>query len=247
MLASLKPLALRAARSVPVQIRALATHATPLPSVPASSQLGQVSALLAEKNENGPLRQQLNIQINPNHGLYGFFRRKEDKGAVSYETLETADVTKDQSGRSWNAAELRRKSFKDLHTLWYVLLRERNLLATQIEEARRLGVHPNFLSVHGRMSKCRKSMARIKYVINERRLAYERAMKAYEEQRDADMAEEQAQIEAGKQELAAQQQAEAKAREAQLRKDAGEAQTAARLAGAGLFETVQQGEGQAKS
>lgn len=90
-------------------------------------------------------------------------------------------------------------------------------------------------------------MARIKYVINERRLAYERAMKAYEEQRDADMAEEQAQIEAGKQELAAQQQAEAKAREAQLRKDAGEAQTAARLAGAGLFETVQQGEGQAKS
>jgi large subunit ribosomal protein L47 len=42
--------------------------------------------------------------------------------------------------RSWKAAELRRKSFKDLHTLWYVLVRERNLLAAQREEARRIGV-----------------------------------------------------------------------------------------------------------
>ena len=35
------------------------------------------------------------------------------------------------------------KSFKDLHTLWYVTLRERNLLATQKEEARRAGITIN--------------------------------------------------------------------------------------------------------
>lgn len=44
------------------------------------------------------------------------------------------------AGRSWAASELRRKSFTELHELWYVLLRERNVLLSQREEARRLRV-----------------------------------------------------------------------------------------------------------
>ncbi len=47
--------------------------------------------------------------------------------------------TYDIIGRSWTAPELRRKSFKDIHTLWYILLREQNLLATQRHELKRVG------------------------------------------------------------------------------------------------------------
>ncbi|WWC91707.1 uncharacterized protein L201_006653 [Kwoniella dendrophila CBS 6074] len=89
----------------------------------------------------------------------------------SLETLKQNDSNL-HSGRSWTAAELRQKSFQDLHTLWYVLLKERNVLATQKEERRRLNIGQR---VDGelltkRAFRCRKTMARIKYVLNERRL-----------------------------------------------------------------------------
>ncbi|KIJ64451.1 hypothetical protein HYDPIDRAFT_90267 [Hydnomerulius pinastri MD-312] len=118
-------------------------------------------------------RPHLGIQVDLNHGLYSFFRKKEVNGVVKYETLEPVDDTV-QSGEPWSAAELRRKSFKDLHTLWYVLLRERNLLASQKEEARRASIVPGALAFAPMDKMCRKSMARLKFVINERRLQYEK-------------------------------------------------------------------------
>ncbi|KAJ7069784.1 mitochondrial 39-S ribosomal protein L47 (MRP-L47)-domain-containing protein [Mycena amicta] len=94
------------------------------------------------------------------------------------------------TGREWHASELRLKSFKDIHTLWYVLLRERNLLATQREEMRRLGLwglsQPPFHLNRENAAKCRKSMARIKGIMNERRLAYEGAVELAESERDAE-------------------------------------------------------------
>ena len=47
------------------------------------------------------------------------------------------------AGRAWKTEELQKKSFADLHILWYVLLKERNVLATQAAELRRLTIQTN--------------------------------------------------------------------------------------------------------
>lgn len=61
--------------------------------------------------------------------------------------------------------ELRRKSFDDLHRLWYVLYKERNMLFTEGHIAR---VSANYLSQPERAKKVKRSMAAIKCVLGER-------------------------------------------------------------------------------
>lgn len=52
-------------------------------------------------------------------------------------------------GRPFEAAELRLKSFHELHTLWYLLLREKNVYYTQMAEAARRGVHASVIKRMG--------------------------------------------------------------------------------------------------
>ncbi|XP_077219157.1 uncharacterized protein LOC143853318 isoform X2 [Tasmannia lanceolata] len=68
-------------------------------------------------------------------------------------------------GRSWKASELRLKSWDDLQKLWYVLLKEKNMLMTQ-----RQMLHAQNLRFPNpeRVPKVRKSMCRIKHVLTER-------------------------------------------------------------------------------
>lgn len=74
-----------------------------------------------------------------------------------------------KSGRPWKVEELRIKSNKDLHKLWYLLLREVNMLLTMEEEFRRL--QRNF-PAPDRLDKCEESMENILQVVRERDEAY---------------------------------------------------------------------------
>eukprot|EP00164_Ancoracysta_twista_P010767 GFYU01016365.1.p2 GENE.GFYU01016365.1~~GFYU01016365.1.p2 ORF type:complete len:103 (-),score=22.75 GFYU01016365.1:70-378(-) len=71
-------------------------------------------------------------------------------------------------GRSWKASELRQHSFDDLHKLWWVLLREKNVLMTELDSAKSAGVP---MEGRDRIRKVRKSMSRIKAVLGERERA----------------------------------------------------------------------------
>lgn len=75
------------------------------------------------------------------------------------------DETPNVYGRGWKASELRLKSWDDLNKLWYVLMKEKNMLMTQ-----RQMLHAQNLRFPNpeRISKVRKSMCRIKHVLTER-------------------------------------------------------------------------------
>ncbi|XP_063226201.1 large ribosomal subunit protein uL29m [Bacillus rossius redtenbacheri] len=72
-------------------------------------------------------------------------------------------------GRSWKMEELRIKSNTDLHKLWFVLLKERNMLFTmehECKEQTRLFPNPE------RIDKVNESMKNLEEVVRERNRAY---------------------------------------------------------------------------
>lgn len=69
--------------------------------------------------------------MREDHPLWRFFDRQR-------ESITSPNRAQAAGARSWTAFELRLKSFDDLHTLWYVCLRERNRLFTEREEMRRM-------------------------------------------------------------------------------------------------------------
>jgi large subunit ribosomal protein L47 len=73
---------------------------------------------------------------------------------------------KSHVGRQWTVRELRRKSFDDLHKLWWVLYKEKNMLLTEkyLCERGNLKFPQPF-----RYIKVKRSMKAIRVVLNERK------------------------------------------------------------------------------
>mmetsp|Transcript_5388 Transcript_5388/g.21347 ORF Transcript_5388/g.21347 Transcript_5388/m.21347 type:complete len:138 (+) Transcript_5388:126-539(+) len=96
------------------------------------------------------------------------------------EFLDTAHRNADFiTGRAWTAKELRRKSFDDLHKLWYVLYKEKNVILTEQTRARTLGLEMN---APERMRKVCQSMARLRHVVDDRRKVLKAARETAEEE-----------------------------------------------------------------
>lgn len=67
--------------------------------------------------------------LDESHGLWGFFPAPNK--------LMWTPKEMEQHGRAWTVEELRRKSWEDLHALWWTCCRERNMLATTKKELSR--------------------------------------------------------------------------------------------------------------
>ncbi|KAM6921321.1 large ribosomal subunit protein uL29m [Xenentodon cancila] len=73
-----------------------------------------------------------------------------------------------KSGAPWTAKQLRTKSNEDLHKLWYVLLKEKNMLLTLEQEAKRQRVQ---MPSPERLRKIERSIFRLQTVVMERETA----------------------------------------------------------------------------
>ncbi|KAI9833548.1 MAG: 54S ribosomal protein L4 mitochondrial [Phylliscum demangeonii] len=106
---------------------------------------------------------------DPGHGLWGFFNA--DRTTLSTPEQDHAH------GRAWAVDELRRKSWEELHCLYWVCVKERNRLATQAFERTRLKAGYGDHEAKTRDMAVRWSQRAIKHVLTERFYAWDEARK----------------------------------------------------------------------
>ncbi|KAF5009471.1 hypothetical protein FDECE_4306 [Fusarium decemcellulare] len=100
------------------------------------------------------------VQVDPEHGLWGFFPAQ---GKALWTPKET-----EEHGRAWTVEELRKKSWEDLHALWWVCCRERNMLATSRTELIRSKMGFGEREIDTRDEEVMKTQRAIKHALTER-------------------------------------------------------------------------------
>ncbi|MCJ1464290.1 54S ribosomal protein L4 mitochondrial [Pseudocyphellaria aurata] len=118
-----------------------------------------------------PVRIRETPKVDENHGLWGFFNK--DRTALSTPEEDNAH------GRPWAVEELRRKSWEDLHSLWWVCVKERNRLATEMHERTRLKAGYGDYEAKARDYAVRTTQRAIKHALTERWYSWEDARKVY--------------------------------------------------------------------
>ncbi|QLQ79932.1 hypothetical protein HG537_0C05810 [Torulaspora globosa] len=120
-----------------------------------------------------------NIKCPDDHPLWQFFADKK--------FMRTAEEL-DSSSRPWSIPELRRKSFEDLHSLWYTCLKERNILARE-NHLLKNSVEGHQGQYEELSEKIRTTMWRIKHVLSERDWAFKIAREEFASEKEAFIAE----------------------------------------------------------
>lgn len=119
----------------------------------------QAAEISAEGKKSALIRKELKKKYEKNlPQLMEFFDEIENWGAQSV-----------RSGRPWTKEELRIKSNSDLHKLWFVLYKERNMLLS-MEDAAKTEV--DLFPSPERKEKVEESMVNLEDVVRERNKAY---------------------------------------------------------------------------
>lgn len=117
-----------------------------------------------------------NFDVSPDHPLWAFFPDGNNS-----ESCLRQDSELPLESRAWDMALLRRKSFDDLHKLWYLTLKERNIVAREVRLGEAIGV-TNTSRYEEVDEKLKLTQKRIKQVLLERQVAYERGQTLDQEQ-----------------------------------------------------------------
>lgn len=131
-----------------------------------------------------PISKSTKLNYNKNNLINRFHTSSYINGINDFKDIKLADNEKSiRAGRAWHASDLRRKSFDDLHKLWYVLYKERNVMLTLREKYRAVDRSFNQLDLN-RYLKVKKSMAAIKLVLAERR-SFKEFLKEQQQEEEA--------------------------------------------------------------